>query len=371
MKMFQNGDSCLETQGPKDKERCKAAAPVNKRVMRVNENLFLQFGSSPVQWTYCKSQKKAAGVCKRKRGTLSIIEAKRRSIERRYSTEKQSKSPSPKKKKEIKIIPHITVIEIPENLQPKKQKSEIQIPSWRQVSLRGLNGIKREELEEDLSDSAFEKRHQKAEEEEQMLWEKWTEMREAEGKAEGGRSKSSRWRDVEQHIFTPRLRSQRLSSLLSDASSTPGRLSPTTMSMVQEICVEPVVLPSPKPASPTTPKSQGEKKRRPEQRTLMSVLNEVIKEEDQNLRRVRGEIRRASASSLQQAAKENMGKGDSSLQEQKGRGQESRTSSSTSGSRVLKDSNLVLAKAQLSRLGKGQSEFKPNKIKLHRPSFYH
>ena len=330
----------------------------------------MQFGSSPVQWTYCKNQglgqKKAAGVAKRKRAALSIIEAKRRSIERRYSTEKQSKSPYPKKKKEIKIIPQITVIEIPENLQSKKQKSEIQIPSWRQVSLRGLNGIKREELEEDLSDSAFERRHQKAEEEEQMLWEKWTEMREAEGKAEGGRSKSSRWRDVEQHILTPRLRSQRLSSLLSDASSTPGRLSPTTMSMVQEICVEPVVLPSPRPA-PATPKSQGEKKKRPEQRTLMTVLNEVIKEEDQNLRRVRGEIRRASGSNLQQAAKENLGKGDS-LQDQ-GRSQESRTSSSTSGSRVLKDSNLVLAKAQLSRLGKAQSEFEPNKIKLHRPSF--
>ena len=330
----------------------------------------MQFGSSPVQWTYCKNQglgqKKAAGVAKRKRAALSIIEAKRRSIERRYSTEKQSKSPYPKKKKEIKIIPQITVIEIPENLQSKKQKSEIQIPSWRQVSLRGLNGIKREELEEDLSDSAFERRHQKAEEEEQMLWEKWTEMREAEGKAEGGRSKSSRWRDVEQHILTPRLRSQRLSSLLSDASSTPGRLSPTTMSMVQEICVEPVVLPSPRPA-PASPKSQGEKKKRPEQRTLMTVLNEVIKEEDQNLRRVRGEIRRASGSNLQQAAKENLGKGDS-LQDQ-GRSQESRTSSSTSGSRVLKDSNLVLAKAQLSRLGKAQSEFEPNKIKLHRPSF--
>ena len=330
----------------------------------------MQFGSSPVQWTYCKNQglgqKKAAGVAKRKRAALSIIEAKRRSIERRYSTEKQSKSPYPKKKKEIKIIPQITVIEIPENLQSKKQKSEIQIPSWRQVSLRGLNGIKREELEEDLSDSAFERRHQKAEEEEQMLWEKWTEMREAEGKAEGGRSKSSRWRDVEQHILTPRLRSQRLSSLLSDASSTPGRLSPTTMSMVQEICVEPVVLPSPRPA-PATPKSQSEKKKRPEQRTLVTVLNEVIKEEDQNLRRVRGEIRRASGSNLQQAAKENLGKGDS-LQDQ-GRSQESRTSSSTSGSRVLKDSNLVLAKAQLSRLGKAQSEFEPNKIKLHRPSF--
>jgi len=118
------------------------------------------------------------------------------------------------------------------------------------------------------------------------------------------------------------------------------------MSMVHEICVEPVVLPSPRLA-PATPKSPGEGKKRPEQRTLMSVLNEMIKEDDQNLRRVRGEIRRASGSSLQQAAKENMGKGDS-LQDQ-GRSQESRTSSSTSGSRVLKDSNLVLAKAQLSR----------------------
>merc|ERR1712192_296163 len=123
--------------------------------------------------------------------------------------------------------------------------------------------------------------------------------------------------------------------------------------MVHEICIEPVILPSPTPAPSSTPKSQDEKKkRRPEQRTLMSVLNEVIKEEDQNLRRVRGEIRRSSASSQQQAAKENMGKGDnSSLEEQKGRGGqgETRTSSSTSGSRVLKDSNLVLAKAQLSR----------------------
>merc|ERR1712181_149600 len=142
--------------------------------------------------------------------------------------------------------------------------------------------------------------------------------------------------------------------------------------MVHEICIESVILPSPTPAPSSTPKSQDEKKkrrpsptpatpsstpksqdekkkRRPEQRTLMTVLNEVIKEEDQNLRRVRGEIRRSSASSLQQqAAKENMGKGDSSLEEQKGQG-ESRTSSSTSGSRVLKDSNLVLAKAQLSR----------------------
>ena len=70
---------------------------------------------------------------------------------------------------------------------------------------------------------------------------------------------------------------------------------------------------------------------------------------------------------LQQAAKENMGKGEN-LQEE-GKIQESRTSSSTSGSRVLKDSNLVLAKAQLSRSGKAQSELKPNKIKLHRPSF--
>ena len=312
----------------------------------------MQFGSpASVQWTFCKTEKKASS--KRKRGALSIIEAKRRSIERRYSTEKQRKNPIPKKKKEIKPVPQITVIELPENLQPKKQKSEIQIPSWRQVSLRGLNGVKPEDLEEDLSDEAFERRHRKAEEEEQMLWEKWTEMREAEGKEEGGRSKSSRWRQVEQHVLTPRLRSQRLSSLLSEASSTPGRLSPTTMSLVQEICVEPVVLP-PTPV-PATPKIQGEKRKRPEQNLLTSVLNEMTKEDDENKKRVRGEIRRSSASNQQQqATKENMGN-----VEEEGKSQESRTSSSTvSGMRVLKDSNLVLAKAQLSRSDNQQLKFK-------------
>merc|ERR1712013_309797 len=131
---------------------------------------------------------------------------------------------------------------------------------------------------------------------------------------------------------------------LSEASSTPGRLSPTTMSLVQEICVEPVVLP-PTPV-PATPKIQGEKRKRPEQKLLTSVLNEVTKEEDENKKRVRGEIRRSSASNQQQqATKENMGN-----VEEEGKSQESRTSSSTvSGMRVLKDSNLVLAKAQLSR----------------------
>merc|ERR1712013_911238 len=51
-----------------------------------------KFGSpASVQWTFCKTEKKASS--KRKKGALSIIEAKRRSIERRYSTEKQSKNP--------------------------------------------------------------------------------------------------------------------------------------------------------------------------------------------------------------------------------------------------------------------------------------
>merc|ERR1712004_627461 len=46
-----------------------------------------KFGSpASVQWTFCKTEKKASS--KRKKGALSIIEAKRRSIERRYSTEK-------------------------------------------------------------------------------------------------------------------------------------------------------------------------------------------------------------------------------------------------------------------------------------------
>ena len=56
----------------------------------------------------------------------------------------------------------------------------------------------------------------------------------------------------------------------------------------------------------------------------------------------------------QQATKENMGK-----KEEERKSQESRTSSSTvSGMRVLKDSNLVLAKAQLSRSDNRQLKFK-------------
>merc|ERR550534_2695322 len=97
---------------------------------------------------------------------------------------------------------------------------------------------------------------------------------------------------------------------------------------------------------PATPKVQGEKRKRPEQKLLTSVLNEGSKEADENKKRVRGEIRRSSASNQQQqATKENMGK-----KEEERKSQESRTSSSTTpGMRVLKDSNLVLAKAQLSR----------------------
>ena len=289
---------------------------------------------------------KSPAVCKGKRA--SAIEAKRRSIERRYSTEQQSKTPIPKKKREKKIekvVPEITVIEIPTNLQEQKPKSEIQIPSWRPSSFPPNYVAKRQDIQEDLSDAAFEMRHQKAEEEEQMLWEKWTAMREAEGKAEGGRSQSSAWREVDL-VLAPRLRSQRLCSLLSNASSTPGRLSPTTLGMVQEICVESISLPnsSEKPPSEQPP----EKRRRPEPKSLLSVLNEVL-EEGQNLRRVQSEIRRASASSnpsQQKSKKENVGDDD---EQEAGRRHTRQVPSPSNSSRVLKDSNLVLAKAQLTR----------------------
>ena len=101
--------------------------------------------------------------------------------------------------------------------------------------------VKKAEVEEDMSDLVFEKRHEKAEEEEQNLWEKWTIIREEEGKTGGGRSKSSGWRDV-QLVDSPRKRTSRITSAQSTASSTPGRMSPVTMSKVQNICVEPVIV---------------------------------------------------------------------------------------------------------------------------------
>lgn len=292
-------------------------------------------------------------VCKKKKNKAQTIEAKRRSIERRYSTERQSlKNVIPKKKKEKPVVlPQITIVNIPENLQKPEPKEEIQIPSWRPAnSWRHLEPVKKHDVEEDLSDAAFENRHAKAEEEEEMLWEKWTEMREEQGKETGGRSKSSRWREVElsTDLSTPRLRSQRVCSVLSTASSTPGRLSPTTMFRVQEICVEPVNLP-PSPTFPSRSASPGgiKKKRLRTETELLLPLANGITEEEPSLRRVRSEIRRSSNSSAQQqSVKENVGEDE---EHRRGRRHDSRISSSSTTNRVLKDSNLVQIKPVHSR----------------------
>ena len=258
------------------------------------------------------------------------------------------------------LIPEITVMEIPKNLQQlPKPKTDIRVPSWRPVeyhltvSNRHGCDIKVNQLEEDMSDLAFERRHEKAEEEEQELWEKWTAMRQEEGKAEGGRSKSSQWREVALTL-TPRLRSQRITST---ASSTPGRLSPTTMARVQEICIAPIILPqtpismtlqtaTPDPKKPRLSAGPwNEMRNRMEQELNLPIMTA---ESEPNLRRVRNEIRRSSNSSSQQQrpSKENVGEED---EQRRSRRQERRISSSTSSSRVLKDSNVASVKAQLSR----------------------
>ena len=127
-----------------------------------------------------------------------------------------------------------------ENL--RKPKSEIQLPGWRRIespdkSRIGVDSSNNEDME-DMSDKVFVNRHAKAEEEEQQLWEKWQAKRLEDGKAITGRSKSSGWREADLDLNTPRLRSQRVSSIRSECS-TPGRLSPATVERVKEICVEP------------------------------------------------------------------------------------------------------------------------------------
>ena len=120
----------------------------------------------------------------------------------------------------------------------KKPKKEIFLPSWRRMDVPRLkSGKRREELCEDLSDEAFIRRHEAAEAEEQLLWDKWRRMREEQGKRVTGRSTLGGWRMPDLEAGAPRLRSQRLSSARSEASSTPGRMSPASMDRVKEICV--------------------------------------------------------------------------------------------------------------------------------------
>ena len=150
---------------------------------------------------------------------------KKKSLDRTEKKLKKEKSP------EAEIILHeVNFI--------KKPKKEIFLPSWRRMDVPRLKSVKRrEELCEDLSDEAFIRRHEAAEAEEQLLWDKWRRMREEQGKGVTGRSTLGGWRMPDLEAGAPRLRSQRLSSARSEASSTPGRMSPASMDRVKEICV--------------------------------------------------------------------------------------------------------------------------------------
>lgn len=94
-------------------------------------------------------------------------------------------------------------------------------------------------------------RHFKAEQEEQVLWEKWQTMREQMGKSVRGRSKSRRWREV---LLPHRLRTGRVSSLQSEDSFS-GRLSPSTQDL-REIHVS-TAPPTPLPEEQLSPILRG------------------------------------------------------------------------------------------------------------------
>ena len=118
----------------------------------------------------------------------------------------------------------------------KKPKVEINLPTWREVIVPKWKSGKKVDIEEDLSDEVFIKRHDDAEKEEQVLWEKWKKIREEEGKKISGRSNVNGWKIPDLGPQTPRLRSQRIDSSRreSSSSSSSGRISP---SVIREICV--------------------------------------------------------------------------------------------------------------------------------------
>ena len=165
-----------------------------------------------------------------KKRTPKILQASLKSIK---------KLPTEKKDEEKKVIkdsePAITLREI--NF-VKKPKLDIFLPSWRAVELpTKLKKVRKEEVEEDLSDETFIRRHEEAEAEEVVLWDRWRKMREKEGKKIRGRSTLSGWRTPDLGQGAPRLRSQRVASTASSASSSGGRLSPDTVAGITDICV--------------------------------------------------------------------------------------------------------------------------------------
>ena len=119
------------------------------------------------------------------------------------------------------------MIELREYGLVKKPKVDLSLPSWRVVQVKKSQSRQKEAPKEDLSDEAFIRRHSLAEREEQELWDRWRSLRQEEGCAVGRR-------EGDLGPDAPRLRSQRVASC-----GTPGRLSPTSMDRVREICVLP------------------------------------------------------------------------------------------------------------------------------------
>ena len=172
----------------------------------------------------------ASKLCKKR--TPKILQASLKSI-KKLPTEKKDEQKKVTKDNE----PDITFREI--NF-VKKPKLDIFLPSWRAVELpTKLKKVRKEEVEEDLSDETFIRRHEEAEAEEVVLWDRWRKMREKEGKKIRGRSTLSGWRTPDLGQGAPRLRSQRVASTASSASSssTGGRLSPDTVAGITGICV--------------------------------------------------------------------------------------------------------------------------------------
>merc|ERR1719277_2967228 len=106
--------------------------------------------------------------------------ARRKSSRAESSSDEQQNSKQSSSRKSSRVNSN----EEAENLKPKVS---IQIPSWRRVSKSVDNWKNMPGEMEDLSDEAYLLRHQKAESEEQILWERWQKLREYTGeKSRGG-----------------------------------------------------------------------------------------------------------------------------------------------------------------------------------------
>lgn len=181
--------------------------------------------------------------------TSLVKHSARRKSSRVESSDEQQNSKQSSSRKSSRVNSN----EEADNLKPKVS---IQIPSWRRVSKSFDNWKNMPGEIEDLSDEAYLLRHQKAESEEQILWERWQKLREYTGeKSRGGRSKSRRWKEVVINLpdggsdptsLIPAKRCRRISSLQSEDSFSSGRLSPRTGNL-QEIMIMGTAPPTPIP----------------------------------------------------------------------------------------------------------------------------